>query len=192
MAQPIFYSSRIISLKLVSFVLLFLLLGILSSRVFAAPVESGDKRYLDHGDDTITDTKTGLMWMKKDSYLHSGHWLNWFEVHEYVRKLNHERFAQYIDWQLPSTDELKTLYEPDKVNSSQAGKEMKIHTDAIFGKNGSGSLWSAEENGRYNAFGVIFNTGTVFSSDKKSRSRKATRAMRINTNATFLRQETKK
>ncbi len=181
MAQSIFYPSKILNLKPVSFVALFLLLGILSSSALVGPVESDDKRYLDHGDGTITDTKTGLMWMKKDSYLHSGHWLNWLEAHEYIRKLNDEGFAQYIDWQLPSTEELKTLYEPEKVNSSQAGKEMKIHADPIFEKNGSGSLWSAEENGRYNAFGVVFNTGAVFNSNKRSRSRKATRAVRINT-----------
>ena len=55
---------------------------------------------------------------------------------------------------------------------------MKIHTDPLFGKNGSGSLVSADENGMYNAFGVEFNTGNVFSVNKKSRSRKATRAVR--------------
>jgi|FLOH01.1.fsa_nt_gi hypothetical protein len=187
-----FYTSKIINLKSVACIALFLLLGILSSSVFAIPVKSGDKRYLDHGDGTITDTKTGLMWMKKDSYLHSGHWLSWFEIHDYIKKLNDEGFAQYNDWQLPSTDELKTLYEPEKVNSSQAGKEMKIHADPIFEKNGSGTLWSGEENGHYNAFGVVFNTGTVFNSNKKSKSRKATRAVRINTNATFLRQGIKK
>ena len=162
---------------------LFVLLGGLSSSAFAIPMESSDKRYLDNDDGTITDTKTGLMWMKKDSYLHSGHWLNWHEVHEYVRKLNDERFAQHSDWQLPTTEELKTLYEPEKINSPQLGSEMNIHTDPIFEKNGSGSLWSGDENGRYNAFGVVFNTSSVFNSNKKSRSRKATRAVRIHTNS---------
>ena len=176
------YSFKVISLKTVTLVALIILLGTLSSGVYALPLESDDKRYMDNGDGTITDTKTNLMWMKKDSYLHSGHWLSWSEVHKYVRQLNNEKFAQYIDWQLPTTKELKTLYEPEKVNSSQAGKEMKIHADPIFGKNGSGSLWSGEENGRYNAFGVVFNTGAIFNSNKKSRSRKATRAVRINKN----------
>ena len=175
-----FYSFKTSGLKSVALVALILLLGVLSSGVYALPLESADKRYIDNGDGTITDTKTSLMWMKKDSYLHSGHWLSWSEVHKYVQQLNNEAFAQYIDWQLPTIKDLKTLYEPDKINSSQAGKEMKIHADPIFEKNGSGSLWSGEENGRYNAFGVVFNTGSVFNSNKKSRSRKATRAVRIN------------
>ena len=177
-----FYSFKTSGLKSVALVALILLLGVLSSGVYALPLESADKRYIDNGDGTITDTKTNLMWIKKDSYLHSGHWLSWSEVHKYVQQLNNEAFAQYIDWQLPTIKDLKTLYEPDKINSSQAGKEMKIHADPIFEKNGSGSLWSGEENGRYNAFGVVFNTGSVFNSNKKSRSRKATRAVRINTN----------
>jgi hypothetical protein len=176
-----FKSANSISVSLA--IALFILLGALSANVFANPMESSDKRYLDNDDGTITDTKTGLMWMKKDSYLHVGHWLNWHEVHDYVGKLNDERFARHSDWQLPTTKELKTLYEPEKINSSQLGSEMKIHTDPIFEKNGSGSLWSGDENGRYNAFGVVFNTSSVFNSNKKSRSRKATRAVRIHTNS---------
>ena len=182
MAKSILYPSKTVDLISAFLITLFLLLGILSSSVYAIPVESGDNRYLDNDDGTIIDTKTGLMWMKKDSYLHSGHWLNWHEVHDYVRQLNDEGFAQHSDWQLPTREELKTLYESEKINSSQVGSEMKIHTDPIFEKNGTGSLWSGEENGRYNAFGVVFNTGAIFNSNKKSLSRKATRAVRTNTN----------
>lgn len=171
-----------ITKKPVALIILLLILGALSNNTFANPIKSDDNRFLDNGDGTITDTKTKLMWMKQDSYLHSGHWLNWMEIHDYVRQLNKEGFAHYIDWKLPTTQELITLYEPEKVNSSQVGKEMKIHTDPIFAKNGSGSLWSAEENGRYNALGVVFNTGEVFNTNKKSRSRKATRAVRVNPN----------
>lgn len=177
-----FYLLKTLCLKSFFLLALLLLIGIINSDVFAVPIKSDDKRFLDNGDGTITDIKTNLMWMKKDSYLHSGKWLSWLEVHDYIRQLNEEGFAQHIDWQLPTKKELITLYEPEKTNSSQVGREMKIHTDPIFEKNGSGSLWSAEENGRYNAFGVVFNTGAVFNSNKKSRARKATRAVRINTN----------
>lgn len=182
MTKTTFFSIKATGSRSVALVILTLLFGILCSSVSALPVESEDKRYIDNGDGTITDTKTNLMWMKKDSYLHSGHWHNWADAHGYVRQLNNEGFAQYVDWQMPTTKELKTLYEPEKINSSQAGREMKIHADPIFEKNGSGSLWSGEENGRYNALGVVFNTGSVFNSNKKSRSRKATRAVRMNTN----------
>ena len=144
-------------------------------------IQSQDKRYTDNEDGTISDSKTGLMWMKNDSYLHSGHWLNWYEARDYVKQLNEMGFANYSDWQLPTKDELKTLFESEKTNGSQVGRGMKIHTDPLFGKNGGGSLWSIDENGRHNAFGVVFNTGDTFNGNKKSRSRKATRAVRIYT-----------
>jgi hypothetical protein len=139
---------------------------------------SADKRFIDNGDETITDTKTNLMWMKQDSYLRSGHWLHWFESIKYVKNLNEEQFANYMDWDLPSIEELKSLYEPEKLNSSQIGREMKIYIDPIFAKKGSGGHWSGEKNGVHSAFGLIYNNGSVFSHPKKSRARKAVRAVR--------------
>ncbi|MEK9627633.1 MAG: DUF1566 domain-containing protein [Nitrospinota bacterium] len=157
----------------------FIILGSLTiAKVNAEPTSPQSQRFIDNKDGTISDSKTGLMWMKNDSYLHSGHWLNWYEAKAYIGLLNEKGFAQYSDWKFPTTRQLKTLFDSNKINSSQVGREMKIHTDPVFGKNGSGSLWSADENGRHNAFGVVFNTGDVFSGNKKSRSRKATRAVR--------------
>ena len=55
---------------------------------------------------------------------------------------------------------------------------MNIHIDPIFSKEGSGYLRSIEENGHYNAFGVVFNSGKRFNSSKKSIFRKGVRAGR--------------
>ena len=140
---------------------------------------SEDLRYVDNGDGTITDTRSSLMWMKEDSYQRTGHWLNWKESQAHIAKMNESGFADYIDWQLPTLKELRTLYESDKVNSAQLGREMKIHIDPIFAKEGSGAWWSVETNGTWNAFGIVFNTGNRFSAARKSRSRKAVRAVRI-------------
>lgn len=163
-------------------ILLVFITSLFLSIAFSGPSQaqsSKDPRYVDNGDGTITDTQTSLMWLKEDSYLRTGHWLNWNEGVTYVAKLNKSAYAGYIDWQLPSLKELRTLYESDKVNSAQLGREMKIHMDPIFAKNGSGASWSSETNGTWNAFGVVFNTGTRFSAARKSRSRKSVRAVRI-------------
>lgn len=140
---------------------------------------SADKRFVDNGDDTITDSKSGLMWIKMDSYLHTGHWLNWEDAIEYINALNEKGFAGYHDWKMPIIKELTTLYEKEKFNSRQVGSEMNIHIDPIFSQKGGGAMWSIETNGTYNARGVIFNHGREFSGPKKSRGRKATRAVRI-------------
>jgi hypothetical protein len=170
-------------MKILTFVVSLAIASLLvgGESVKAEIVQSQDKRYTDNGDGTISDSKTGLMWMKNDSYLHSHHWLNWHEAKDYVKELNEVGFANHFDWQLPTKEELRSLFESGKTNSSQVGREMKIHTDPLFGKNGSGSLWSASENGMHNAIGIVFNTGDTFSSNKKSRSRKATRAVRTYT-----------
>jgi len=139
---------------------------------------SGDKRFVDQRNQSIADTQTGLVWMKSDSYQITGHWTNWRESFKFISALNETGFADYYDWRLPTLDELRTLYEADKINSAQVGREMVIHIDPIFTKEGSGSLWSSEINGHFNAFGIIFNTGQKFSAHKSSISRKAVRAVR--------------
>jgi len=139
---------------------------------------SPDKRFIDNGDNTITDTKTGLMWMKQDSFLHTGHWKNWFQALDYIKQLNEEGFANHHDWEAPTVEELKTLYDSNKFNSSQVGREMKIHIDPLFAKEGSGSSWSGQANGIFQAFGVVFNDGGRFSHPKRSKARKSIRAVR--------------
>ena len=129
------------------FWVLFLSLALLlSGQVEAVGSWSVDKRFKDNGDKTITDTKTGLMWMKEDSYLHSGHWINWFKSIQFMKQINEEGFANQYDWQLPTVEQLTTLYEKNKTNSKVLGKGMNIHIDPIFAKEGSASLWSIEEN----------------------------------------------
>lgn len=139
---------------------------------------SQDKRFIDNGDGTITDTQTHLMWMRQDSYQHTGHWITWAKAFDYVKKANEDGFANHYDWQMPTLADLKTLFEADKINSKQLGREMVIHIDPIFAKEGSGILWSLEANGHFNAFGIEFNNGNKFSAPKKSIARKAVRPMR--------------
>ncbi len=147
-----------------------------------APAEktwSQDKRFVDNGNGTITDTKTSLMWMKQESYQRTGHWITWPDAFDYVKKINEDGFANYYDWQMSTLADLKTLYEPDKTNSQQVGREMKIHIDPIFAQEGSGAWWALEANGHFNAFGIEFNSGKKFSAPKKSIARKAVRPMRV-------------
>jgi len=139
---------------------------------------SEDKRFVDQRDHSIIDTQTGLMWLKSDSYQITGHWMNWTDSFKFISALNETGFANHFDWRLPTLDELRTLYEAKKINSAQVGREMVIHIDPVFAKEGSGSLWSSEVNGHFNAFGIIFNNGQRFSAHKSSKSRKAVRAVR--------------
>lgn len=159
-------------------VLLPVLVFLFSNKVQGEVFLSTDKRFKDNGDMTVTDRKAGLMWMKEDSYLRIGRWINWFESIQYVKQLNEEGFANQYDWRIPTSKELTTIYEENKINSKVLGRGMVIHIDPIFAKKGSASLWTIEENGNYNAFGIILNTGKRFNSSKKVRFRKGVRAVR--------------
>ncbi len=163
---------------MISMALALLLTGVAPAGAGEIKVWSSDKRFVDNGDQTIYDTKSDLMWVKLDSYLYTGHWINWNEARKYVAGLNEKGFAGHFDWRLPTIKELQTLYEADKLNSAQVGKEMNIHIDPIFAKNGGGAAWSIEINGAFNAQGVIFNHGRSFSAPRTSRTRKAARAVR--------------
>ena len=64
----------------------------------AKQVPETPKRFVDNGDGTITDTKTNLMWQKKDD----GKKRSWKEVQDFVHSL---KLAGHTDWRLPATKE---------------------------------------------------------------------------------------
>ena len=87
-----------------------------------------DSRYTDHGNGTVTDTKTGLMW-KQCSEGQSGDTcaddgstkaMNWKQALEHAES---HAFAGYSDWRVPNIKELRSLvarnrYEPS-INSTR-------------------------------------------------------------------------
>lgn len=80
------------------------------------PATSSDGRFIDHKNGTITDTKTGPMWTREDSFLHTGRYLNWEQANLYVSNLN---TGSYHDWRLPTIRELKEIYEIKKINTDK-------------------------------------------------------------------------
>ena len=164
----------------------------LNNEMGAKVTWSEDKRFKDHGDGSISDTKTNLMWAKKDSYQLTGHWLNWAQGKEFVDAFNEKGFADHYDWRLPTKSELITLYEGHKLNSAQLGHGMAIHIDPVFAKEGTGAMWSSETNGSFSAYGIVFNDGSSFSAHKNSKARKSVRAVRnLNPKTSTTRQDRK-
>jgi hypothetical protein len=71
-----------------------------------------DRAYVDHGDGTITDTRTGLMWEKlsDDGSIHDKD--NYYFRPNHLAKavgLNQQGFAGYTDWRVPNVKELQSL-----------------------------------------------------------------------------------
>lgn len=70
-----------------------------------------EPRFLDHGDGTVTDTFTGLMWAKNANL--PGGSKNWQEALDYVAEMNAETHVNlgYTDWSLPNVRELHSLID---------------------------------------------------------------------------------
>lgn len=81
-----------------------------------------DTRYLDHGDGTVTDLNTGLMWKQCAEGLSgkecgSGQPLH-FTREESKKQPQGQTFAGHSDWRLPTHKELLTLVEKRCYNPS--------------------------------------------------------------------------
>jgi serine/threonine protein kinase len=104
--------------------------------------------YVDNGDGTITDRKTGLIWEKSGSK----DWIMYEKAEEYVKQLNQKKFAGNADWRLPTVDELWSLMEKEKKNGD-------LYIDPMFDKEqrwcwssdkrSSGSAWLVGFGNRY-------------------------------------------
>ncbi|KJU84045.1 protein containing DUF1566 [Candidatus Magnetobacterium bavaricum] len=69
-------------------------------------------RFADNGDQTITDTSTGLMWTK-DARLTD--YKTWQEALDYVASMNKDKGTfGYTDWRLPDRKELESLVKGSK------------------------------------------------------------------------------
>lgn len=107
--------------------------------------KSADQRFWDMGDGTVYDSKTGLMWMKRDYWQTNKEWVNWYTASEFVQRMNNKNFAGYSDWRLPTPEEAETLYNRTKRNIDKDGD--KIFIDPIFPDGPGWGTWTSEERG---------------------------------------------
>ena len=141
-------------------------------------------QYIDHGDGTVTDTKTGLMWKrcleglsgvncengKKEEY-------KWDDA---VKRFKNVAYAGYSDWRLPTIDELKTLLycskgENEVGDCNDEAEKPTINQQAfpnteIFNvwsespytvHSGLGLVWSVNFDDGYSGFGIRSFSGAV-------------------------------
>ena len=99
---------------------------------------SGNTRFIDNGDGTVSDSRTGLMWAKTDTMNDLGKWVNYIESQDYIRSLNEKKFAGYDNWRLPCKDELSAFYDEAFSNTDKFGK--KIHLSDCFAPGGGLSM----------------------------------------------------
>jgi len=105
------------------------------------PPSNPDSVYVGHGNGTVTDTRTGLMW-KQCAEGHSGEGcqngsllrLTWADA---IAQAETTSFAGYADWRLPNVKELASLVEECRVSPT-------VNTNLF--PNTSGTFWSSSPN----------------------------------------------
>jgi len=113
---------------------------------FVMPAMSSD-RFVGHGDGTVTDTKTGLMWTVKDN----GSPINWQNGLQYCQNYSG---GGHTDWRMPTLAELESLYDPEAKNKRGYHVTKLIETSAQ-------SLWASENRG-FEAARFNFTYGKVY------------------------------
>jgi hypothetical protein len=97
-----------------------------------------ENQYVNNEDGTVTDRKTGLMWLKSYEIRE-----NIVETRDYVQRLNQNKFAGFSDWRIPTLNEIASLVEKKPSAKLNSGRESYL--DAIFdARPYCWYLWSAD------------------------------------------------
>ena len=78
-------------------------------------------RFTDHGNGTVTDNLTGIMWTKDantpgPAICSPGGQKNWQTSHDYIVCLNQAAYLGHSDWRIPNQLELESLFDRSRFN----------------------------------------------------------------------------
>ena len=118
-----------------------------------------ERRFIDNGNGTVTDSWTRLMWMQEDSYLMLKKFITYPQAKKLLDKLNGESFAGHTDWRFPNKREAHSLFEKDKLISTKDKYQMDIYIDPIFTSGCGYDTWTSHTRGRITAYSYSFNSG---------------------------------
>ena len=80
-------------------------MGTLLVVLWAVTVFAGHSRFV-FSEDTVEDKQTGLVWFREADLWRD---VTWDDAQELIKTMNKEKFGGYIDWRIPSKEELETL-----------------------------------------------------------------------------------
>jgi len=112
------------------------------------------RSFTDHGDGTVTDNVTGLMWAKDGdgTGCFNGQTATWYEAVDWAEGLS---FAEHTDWRLPNRTELISLVD--------AGASVPAIDTEYFPNTKSKNYWSSTTfaSDTDDAFMVVFDVGST-------------------------------
>ena len=102
-------------------------------------------RFIDNGNDTITDSQTSLIWFKRDSRQLMGKWIHLEKAIKFADEKNTENFGGFDDWRVPKLEDIKTIF--DKSFSQRDFGNTEIHIPAEFEPKCADCTWTDTVNG---------------------------------------------
>ena len=130
-------------------------------------------QFIDNQDGTATDSQTGLVWSKEDSWQKDGKWVTWDEAMEFARYLIDLELGGRKDWRLPTIEEAKTLFDPVQKIQDKYGKD--IHIDPIFPSGPLCNIWINEIGSGNEGYYLNLTTGEIERKFKSVAGRMAAR-----------------
>ena len=116
------------------------------------------KRFTDNGNGTITDNRTGLVWVKdgNSAGCNNGNALTWKQGISFCKNLD---YAGYKDWRLPSIQELQSIVDYGRCDPT-INSFYFPHTHSYY--------WSSTTHSHYTdvAWNAYFYNGNVNDYDK--------------------------
>lgn len=118
------------------------------------PASTPTGQFVDHGNGTVTDSNTGLMWAKcseglsgSDCATGAATTLTWQEA---LDRAYESALAGYSDWRLPNINELHSIIE---VQCTNPAINLSLFPNTLV------NYWSASPDGHFFAFYIAFFRG---------------------------------
>lgn len=127
-----------------------------------------DDRFTDHGDGTVTDGLTGLMWLKDANCMGSHYpsfdnWgavdgaVRWQQALDFVAGINNGTYsacdAGHQDWRLPNKKEMFSLFD-------KGAWHPPLPTGHPFTSIQDGGYWTSTTEAKSTAYGCVFSSFT--------------------------------
>lgn len=121
--------------RLLRMIFVIVLIPAITSTIVA--YADNDRFIIHHGNGTVLDTKTNLMWAEEDN----GSDVSWTSAKSYCENY---RAGNYNDWRMPTNDELASLYDAKQIQDAPCAGNFSIHLATKLIKTTCFETWSSE------------------------------------------------